>query len=333
MKIKPIYFLGVDLAKDSFHYRLDDTSGKLLRAGVVANTREDIDAFVADLLALVPGRPGSFHAGMEATGRHGRLLWSILATASIPTSVINPAQIKAFARSINRRGKNDTLDAATIATFVRRNAPYTAVPEPGHLAQLRELTREIDHLVAESVRVKHRLSEVADSSEPVAESLRRQLENIATEIARMESSIAGLCREHDDLRQSVDLLCTIPGVAKRTASRVLAQIGSKSFSSGRQLSAYSGTSPAQNLSGSSLKGKTRLCKRGNGHLRKALYMPALTLWRKCLEIKAWADAIAARLGSRKAALGAVMRKLIHIIHGVLKHRKPFDPSRVTAPAN
>jgi transposase len=329
MKSKPI--LGIDIAKKTFCYRLEAGAGQLLEAGLAANTPEGIAGFLS-LLARRLGSPRGLHAGMEATGRYGEALFLALHGAGVRVSVINPAQVKYFAASLNRRGKSDPMDAALLARYVRERNPVATVPVEAPWLRLKELVGEIDNLVAEVVRVANRLGEVGRACPEVAESLGRRKALAEAEIARLEKAVLELVASEPALAEQHRLLCSIKGVAARTAARVLAHLGGKGFESARQLAAYAGLTPRENTSGTSLRGKTRLSKAGNARLRKALYIPALVFWKHCPQIKAWADAIALRTHSRKAALGAVMRKLLHVIFGVLKHRTPFDPSRVTSPS-
>ena len=246
-------------------------------------------------------------------------------------SIINPAQIKFFAASLNRRGKNDPMDATTIARFVRERQPMATVPLTIAQRRLKEIVLEIDHLVAERVRVTARLSEVGPACREVASSLRAQKKFIDKQIAALETDILSFVQADQEFATEFKLLNSIPGIANRTASRILAQLSGKNFQSARQMAAYAGLTPRENTSGTSLNGKTRLSKQGNSKLREALYLPALAFWRHCKEVKPWADAIALRNHSKKSALGAVMRKLLHVIFGVLKHHKPFNPAFVSAP--
>lgn len=330
--INTVYFIGFDISKATFHYRIDDHTGDKLAAGVCDNTAQGIREFIGKLSKITTTFL-SIHSCMEATGRCGRELWAALTLADIAVSVVNPAQIKAYATSLNKRGKNDTMDASTIARFVRERRPYTMAPPSKSLAGLRELVGEIDHLVAEGVRVKARLGEVLGSGcKPVIGSLKRQLKTIEKETIALQGAIEVSLKEDIELGEDVALLESIPGIARRTAVRVLAQIGGKEFGGARQLAAYAGVTPADNQSGTSLHKKARMSKKGNAALRCALYMPALTMKRICQPVGSWARGIAERTGSKKAALGAVMRKLIHIIYGVLKHRRPFDLKNLEKPA-
>lgn len=325
------HILGVDIAKATFHYRLQKASGEELEAGSWGNTPEQIARFVCHLSQRFEGRWKTLHVGMEATGRYGHALFLALHQAGAWVSVLNPAQVKFFAASLNQRGKSDPMDSALIARYVRERSPRATVPVESSLARLKELVGEIDSLVEESVRLSNRLGEVGAACPEVAASLHRRQKLAAEEIQKLEKLVAEIIASDDTLAQRHRLLCTIKGIASRSAARVLAHLAGKGFQSAREMAAYAGLTPRQNTSGTSLRGKTRLCKQGNPKLRKALYLPALVMWKHCPEVRRWADAIALRTGSKKAALGAVMRKLTHVIFGVLKHQKPFDPSFLSAP--
>lgn len=329
--MKDKHILGIDIAKATFHYRLQTASGEVLEAGSWSNTPAEITRFVRHLSQRLEDRWKTLHAGMEATGRYGHALFLALHQAGVWVSVLNPAQVKFFAASLNQRGKNDPMDAALIARYVRERAPRATVPVEPNLARLKELVGEIDALVDESVRLANRLGEVGTACQEVAASLRRRQKLAASEIQKLEKIIGELIASDPDLAQRHRLLCSIKGIAERSAARVLAHLAGKAFQSARQMAAYAGLTPRQNTSGTSLRGKTRLCKQGNAKLRKALYLPALVLWKHCPEVRPWADAIALRTHSKKAALGAVMRKLAHIIFGVLKHQKSFNPAFLSSP--
>jgi transposase len=329
--MKRKFILGIDVAKATFCFRLEEVEGALVDRGQLPNTPSSIKSLLKKLQEQT-GCLESLHVGMEATGRYGDQLFALLHEAGAWVSVINPAQVKYFAASHNRRGKSDPQDATLIAHFVRERNPRATVPVDAVLGQLKELVGEIDNLVEEQTRLSNRLGEVASASKEVARSLRRRQEVAAQEIRRIEKAIASLLQSNPNLAQHHSLLCTIKGIASRTACRVLVHLAGKAFHSARQMAAYAGLTPKENTSGTSLRGKAHLCKLGNSKLRRALYMPATVLRRHNAHVAAWSNAIALRTGSKKAALGAVMRKLIHIIFGVLKHRQPFNPSYLENPS-
>jgi transposase len=329
--MKDKYILGIDISKATFHYCLQlqrRNSLRKIEAGSWSNHPADIPRFVGHLKVLIG--TATLHAGMEATGRYGNNLFLALHEAGARVSVINPAQVKFFARSLNRRGKNDIMDASLVALYVMERNPHAVLPLDAATATLKEMVGEIDSLVCESVRISNRIAEVANTCKEVTASLRRRKNLVDAEIARLEKAILELIKSHPRMEEQHRLLCSIKGVAARTAARILAHLGGKVFTTARQLAAYAGVTPCENTSGTSLNGKTRMSKQGNSKLRRALYIPALVFWKHCPQVRQWADAIALRTHSKKAALGAVMRKLTHVIFGVLKHNTPFNPARVSS---
>ncbi|WP_250126183.1 transposase [Chroococcidiopsis sp. CCMEE 29] len=161
----------------------------------------------------------------------------------------------------------------------------------------------------------------------VQESIKAHVQFLEGEIAKTQQFIQEHFNQFPELKSQRDLLTSIPGVGDQTAASILAEIGSiDTFESARQLAAYSGLTPRERTSGTSVRGKTSLSRIGNSRVRKALFMPALTatqynpilhdLWERLLK----------RGKTKMVALGAVMRKLLHLVFGVFKSRKTFDPN-------
>jgi transposase len=122
------------------------------------------------------------------------------------------------------------------------------------------------------------------------------------------------------------ILYSIPGIAQTTAAAILAEITDfTQYKSARQVAAYAGLVPRERVSGSSVRGRTRLSKIGNARLRRALYFPAITALRCSAFFQAWAKGLQERGKCKMSIIGAAMRKLIHLAYGVLKTGKPFDP--------
>ena len=123
------------------------------------------------------------------------------------------------------------------------------------------------------------------------------------------------------------MLCSIPGIGKVTARKILAELPDVAcFKSARQAAAYAGLSPRRHESGKTVHRKGRLSKVGNAGLRKALYMPALVAIKHNPVIQAFAHRLRANGKCENVIIGAAMRKLLHIAFAVLKHNKPFDPA-------
>lgn len=132
--------------------------------------------------------------------------------------------------------------------------------------------------------------------------------------------------QHPDLKRDADLLRSIPGIGSKTAATLLGEIGDiQQFAHAPQLAAYAGLTPRQHQSGTSIHRPAHLCKTGNAAFRKALYFPALRALRYNPIIRALRERLAQAGKRPRQIVGAAMRKLLHLVFGVLKSGRPFDP--------
>ncbi|MDP7619948.1 MAG: transposase, partial [Dehalococcoidia bacterium] len=146
------------------------------------------------------------------------------------------------------------------------------------------------------------------------------------EIKRLWKEIRAHIDQHPELKRQRELLETIPAIGEITATLLLAELPDiERFASARQVAAFAGVTPKHRHSGSSVRGRTQMSKMGQARIRCALYMPAIVA-RRCNPVtKAFSDRLAARGKCPMVIIGALMRKLLHIVYGVLKSGKPFDP--------
>ena len=145
------------------------------------------------------------------------------------------------------------------------------------------------------------------------------------QIKELERTINDHIDRHPDLKRDAELLRSIPGIGDTTVAKVLAYAGDvRRFSNAKALAAFIGVTPRQRLSGSSVKGRTMLSRTGHGDLRRALYMPGLVARRHNPVLKVFGDRLRTTGLAPKAVVGAVMRKLAHLIYGVIKSGRPFD---------
>lgn len=153
------------------------------------------------------------------------------------------------------------------------------------------------------------------------------LEEIDSKIESLEEEIQEQIEENQQLNERCQLLQSIPCVGLQTAAIVLSEIGSSDqFESARQAAAYAGLVPSHRESGTSVRGKPRMSKVGNGRLRRAMYFPAMGALRHNPAVKALGDRLEERGKEAMVIIGAAMRKLLHICYGVLKSGRAFDPS-------
>ena len=310
--------LGIDISKDSFHVEL--SINNKLRHRRFANRQEgfaELGAWLAKHKATV------VQACLEATGPYSEALALYLHQQGHTVSVVNPARIKAFGQSELLRNKDDRPDAGLIRRFCEKQQPAAWTPAPPHLRELQALTRHLENLLETRQQQLNRL-EVTNTKE-VAKSLRKLVTHLEAEIQRTERQINDHVDRHPDLKQQCQLLESIPGIGKRTATRLLAEIEDISqYKSARQVAAYAGLTPRNNRSGT-MRGQTRLSKTGNARVRKALFMPALVAKQHNPVVRSFCQRLAHHGKNKMQLVGAAMRKLIHIAFGVLKSGKVFDP--------
>lgn len=310
--------LGIDISKDSFHVEL--SINNKLRHRRLANRKEGF----AELTAWLGKHKATMvHACLEATGPYSEALALYLHEQGHTVSVVNPAQIKAFGQSELLRNKDDRPDAGLIRRFCEKQQPAAWTPPPPHLRELQALTRHLENLLETRQQQINRL-DVTNTKE-VARSLRKLVTHLEAEIKRTEQQINDHVDRHPDLKQQCQLLESIPGIAKRTATKLLAEIENLSqYKSARQVAAYAGLTPRNNRSGT-MRGRTCLSKTGNARVRKALFLPAMVAKRHNPVVRSFCERLAQHGKNKMQLVGAAMRKLIHIAFGVLKSGKVFDP--------
>jgi len=328
--MKKSYFLGIDVAKNSCKFALLKANGSCLWSGQFENNSSSIQRWLA-LLGTRKLDRRKILFGFEATGVYSHALLLHLQQLELAACQLNPAQVKYFGVSVNRRTKNDPADARLIAYFLLERQPVATRTLNPIEHQLKVLVHEREALSIDLVRERNRAEKHALSpfkTPPMlAEQRAERLLKLKTWIKDLDAALKELIDSDPVLCAKAQLLCSIPGIAFCTAAKILSQVAGKEFQSAHQLALYAGLTPKENQSGL-LKGKTTLCKIGNAFLRKALFMPATVATRCCQPIRLWAQQIQSRRPelSKLAIRCAVMHKLIRIIFGVLKNQTPFNPN-------
>ena len=322
---------GIDIAKDTAVFSLLDHVGKSLSNPMTfKNTTSGFKTAIKWLRKLTkPFKPYDLHIVMEATSVYYLSLAKFFnGQAGIIVSVVNPAQVHSFAGAELIRTKTDANDASVIARFAMAMSPRPWTPPAPHeeamLSIVRHLEAVKDMVQAEKNRL-HVLETVGSSTAGVQKEIRKHIKFLESQITDLGKGLKKLIKEHPDIDENVKLLCSIPGVGETTASAMLTEIGDISrFDNIKQLVAYAGIAPAESQSGTSVRGKARINKRGSRRLRKALYMPAMVAAQHNPVIKKFYERLLAKGKNPICALVACMRKLLHIAYGVLKHKKEFD---------
>jgi len=310
--------LGIDIAKQKFDAAL--LMGGKLKHKSCKNSTEGFE-----LLSqwLRKQRVDRLHACLEATGNYGDELAFYLHEAGHTVSIVNPARIKGFAQSELLRSKNDKMDAGLIARFCLAMHPEPWAPPAPEIRALQALVRRADALVTMRTQELNRLGTAPVTVEP---SIREHIAYLDEQIEKIKQQIDGHIDDNPELKSKKDLLHSIPGIGPATIAAILSEISIfERFDQVRKVVAFIGLAPKEALSGSSIKGKPRLCKIGHARLRKALYMPALVSIRYNPMMIGFYKRLRSKGKNGKVIVCAVMRKLVHIIFGILKSGKPFDP--------
>ena len=318
--------LGIDLAKLTFDATLLTTSGEQHYQSF-PNTPEGFTQLQAWLTQYGVTQ---LHACMEATNIYYEALATWLHAQGHIVSVVNPARIKGYAQATMQRNKTDKLDSAVIALFCRTHRPKAWQPLSDTQRRLRALVRHRDDLLQTQLQQQNRLRDTTDSV--VRASLQAVVEVVAKQLEAVERAIKEHLAADSGLRTNLQLLTSIVGIGMLTAAKLLAEFGDiEQYESAKAAAADVGVTPSHFEAGTSVRRRPRMSKMGKVGLRAALYWPAITAMRRCPGCRAYAERLAARGKAKKVVIGAVMRKLVHIIYGVLKHRTPYDPSKVFGP--
>lgn len=312
--------LGIDVSKDTLDVVLLKEANK-----AYASFGNNPSGFVRLASWLISQSSGQVHACLEATGQYGDRIAEYLHQAGHSVSVVNPARIKRYGDSKLHRNKTDKADAALIAEFCRKENPALWTPLPTYLKQLRQMVRRLEDLQANYQQERNRLSSGVTDAWVVAD-ITDHLQELSNRIKALKKAIFQMVADTPAIKAQFDLLLTIPGIGKLTAARLLAEMGDIAcFQDAPQLAAYAGLNPKGFRSGSSVHKKTRLSKEGRPLLRHLLYMPAVVARTHNPIIRAFCDRLAQHGLPKMAVIAAAMRKLLHLVFGILKHMLPFDP--------
>jgi transposase len=311
--------LGLDVSKDKLWASLLlDKSRKAKRKTVPNNPA----GFKALGEWLAHHKIEKVHACLEATSTYGFPVAHWLHSHGHDVTIANPKQIKAFGESLMIRTKNDGFDGDIIARYCLERNPKLWTPPAPEIEVLQGLSRRMEALDQMRTQEKNRLE---TASAILKEDILAHIKFIETQQAEILKKIHDHIDQHPHLKDQRDLLTSIPGIGKKTAAILLAEIGDLSlFSSARQLAAYAGLTPSEHSSGTSILKKPRLCKIGNSRLRKALFMPALASIQHNDVIKVFRQRLLDSGKPKIKVVGAIMHKLLRFAFGVLKSALPFD---------
>lgn len=322
---------GIDVAQDELVVCLgrmhDDWTPELYASKTFTNSTKGFISFVEWVKKLI-GTSVPVRFVMEATGVYHESLAYYLDEKELEVSIVLPSKISSYARSLDVKTVTDKTASEAITLFgLERKLDQWSRPK-GLFKKLRQLTRERGQLVDERTVLKNQLHAEQAGAEPYKKSIERIKKRIAL-LDKQEKDImqelAEMIKADEEMQRLVLLICSLPGVGLLTAAIVLGETyGFDLIRNKRQLTSYAGLDVKEKQSGTSVKGKPRISKRGNKHLRKAMHMPALAAIRHDERYKAVFSRLVSRHGVKMKAAVAVQRKLLEMMYTIFKTNKPYD---------
>jgi transposase len=326
MQATTAVWIGIDVAKVSVEAAIN-LAGSPAPCASFPRTAAGMSELVAWGRSHAP-QDAPLRVVLEATGRYSleAMAWLSAVDPAITPACVNPLHAKRFAQSLGSRNKTDRADARLLARMGAEREPHAYEAPSEAITELRALVRERRALVDERTALRNRIEEGSDSA-LVRRERTRLLRNLERAVERMDKAIAAAVEADADLKRDVARLRTIPGVGTLTAVTVLAELGDlRRFASSRQLAAFAGLSPRQHSSGTSVHGRTRMCKKGNPAARAVLYLSALAAARTEGALRDTYRRLTAAGKPPMSALGALMRKQLILMRALLvtgqDYRKP-----------
>lgn len=312
-------YLGIDISKNKFNVALlKDEKYKHKKFDNNEKGFEELRLWLERLEVK------DVHCCMESTGVYGEELAEYLYKLGYKVSVVNPARIKGFSQGELKRTKTDKVDASVIARFCMAMKPELWFPTAKNIKQLQSLVKRIDSLLEMKQQEVNRLDV---SNKIVRVEIQEHINYIEERIKQIRKKIEKHIDDDPELRDKKELLESIPGVGEATISLVLSYFAETAkFKSAKKLTSYLGIAPREHQSGSSINKRSKMSKVGNSFLRKSLFMPALVGLKYNPVLIEMKERLTKAGKAKMLIVGAAMRKLVHIIYGVLKNNIPFDPN-------
>ena len=320
---KQVMYVGVDVGATELW---GATEGK--RPKKFAHTATGIRAM--HRWAVKQGSGSVIHLCMEATGVYSQsVAMRLVNLPGTEVSIVNPACIKAFANVQLRRCKTDMIDAEVIRCYAESQHPSPWHPARKAMRQLYQLAVQADAVKASLLQWQnrdHSHSYIPDLPKAVVKAQRAIKRSLERQLQQVEEAIDQLCATDPILAQQIMLLETIPGIARKSSVQILAHGGQwLTDRTQKELVAHAGLAPHHHQSGTSVRRRSRIDKRGNRRLRKALYMPALVGTIHNPVLKPFYQRLLENQKLKKVALVACMKKLLLMSRSMLIHKTTFNP--------
>jgi transposase len=307
------HFVGIDVAKDRLDVHLRPSG----EAFAVARDGEGLAQLVERLRALAPRL-----VVMEATGGYETIVASAVAAAQLPLAVVNPRQIRDFARATGKLAKTDAIDAAAIAHFAEAVRPPARPIADAQAQALGELVARRRQVIQMMIAERNRRRRATQGR--VLRAIDRHLELLQSELSELDGDIDGAIRNSPAWQADAELLVSVPGIGPVTLRTLIADLPELGRLDRRKIAALVGVAPINRDSGT-MRGRRSIAG-GRPAVRTALFMAAMVASRKNPVIAPYYAKLRAAGKTAKQALTACIRKLVVILNAILRDRKPWQPA-------
>lgn len=315
---KVTIYIGVDISKMTLDIAIPQPEGNYLHKKIT----NDLVGFKK----LLPLLPTPCCVVMEATSSYYMPFAYFLHKHHFLVSVVNPLSVNHFCKMRMSRAKTDKKDAAMIAEYGKSETPRLWVPKADHLIELQQMEGILNNLTRQKTSISNQKEAYLYSgkmSGEIQQILEKHLQYLESEIKLLESKMLDLGEQHHS--ELLLQLRTIPSIGKRTALMLLIITdGFTKFSSPKELVSYVGLCPRLFESGSSIKGRARICKMGMGRMRQLLYLCAMSAIKVNTQCKAMYERLKQRGKNGKLALVAVASKLLRQAFAVGSGNVPYN---------
>ena len=305
------YFVGINVAKAKLDLARSDAN-KIL----TVNNDPDGIRQVVDLLRPTPPKV----IVVESTGGLERPLLDALLDADLPVALVNPKNVRYFAKAMRIQAKSDPIDALVLVEFAKRASPRLAQKRSANRVELDALTtcrRQITQLRA--IQINRRTTTTSKAALKAIESV---LKSLTKEIEKLDKKIRQLVESDDDFNSVDKLLRSVPGVGAVVSATLLAELNELGTTERRQISALVGVAPYNDDSGT-IKGKRSICG-GRAAIRSVLYMSTITAMRCNPVIKIFAERLNKLGKPKKVQIVACMRKLLGFLNVMIRDQLTWN---------
>lgn len=325
--------VGVDISKDDFKvcfYCLDQNGRKFIKGS--RTFKNTLAGFVEFMKWIEKKRADSItvRITIEATGVYYENLSHFLNDNGYHVSVVLPNKSKGYAGSLNLKTKTDKTDAKMLGQMGIERDLLKWQPISTKMRILKQLTRDRVSILNEKTVISNKIHALNHSFEPekrVIKRMNQRLKLLTKQLKEVEKEIKQTIKADELLNDKVSNICKVKGLGLVTVATVIAETnGFLLFTSRGQLVSYAGYDVVEKQSGTSVKGKPRISKKGNSYIRRVLYFPAITMVKHEPQFKQLFDRVLERSAIKMKGYVAVQRKALILIYTLFKNNTAYDPN-------